>query len=221
MDKTTLTDLELVAAAQSLLTNILEKGETALSLNVPPEPNSDYDYILSELINRFKSCIGQEEVSDLGQRVIDNIATFTSLQEGAMSNEVKVEIPQKVVQVVDHELQGLDLATNTEMPSVAVGGYYKDDGTLVVQEVSIVEPNHVKSVIMTVEYEFGIHINTAHPIVQDYETENELLLDLASRRFDKVLPVVSDGGITLNNVEVHSVKKRMPLQNDVEVTQDW
>jgi hypothetical protein len=51
----------------------------------------------------------------------------------------------------------------------------------------------MKKVEITVTYEYELEIDESNPIVKEYESENELLVDCASYRFD-VLPVLKDGG---------------------------
>jgi hypothetical protein len=59
-----------------------------------------------------------------------------------------------------------------------------------------------KKVGIQIITEITIEIDTNDPIVDEYETEAELLQDLISYEFSNVLPVVEKGGVVVLEKEV-------------------
>jgi len=63
----------------------------------------------------------------------------------------------------------------------------------------------MKKVEITVTYKYELEINENDKIVQEYESENDLLVDCASYRFSEVLPVIGAGGLKVLNIELVEV----------------
>ncbi len=56
-----------------------------------------------------------------------------------------------------------------------------------------------------VTYNYDIIVDEDNFVVKEYETEKELVDDLATYHFGKVLPVVSSGGVKIKDVTVHDI----------------
>ena len=63
----------------------------------------------------------------------------------------------------------------------------------------------MKTIEVTVTYKYEIQIEENNPIVKEYESENDLLVDCASYRFSDVLPVIKTGGLVVRNEELIAV----------------
>lgn len=59
-----------------------------------------------------------------------------------------------------------------------------------------------KAVKIKVEYMVTLEIDTENPIVQEYQSEGELLDDLVHYRFSEVLPVLQEKGVIVKELEV-------------------
>jgi hypothetical protein len=59
----------------------------------------------------------------------------------------------------------------------------------------------MKTIEIKVTYKYEIEIDENNGIVQDYESENDLILDLASYRFSEVLPVMKEG-VKVKDIEL-------------------
>jgi hypothetical protein len=63
----------------------------------------------------------------------------------------------------------------------------------------------MKTIEVTVTYKYEIRIEENNPIVKEYESENDLLVDCANYRFSDVLPVIKTGGLVVRNEELIAV----------------
>jgi hypothetical protein len=63
----------------------------------------------------------------------------------------------------------------------------------------------VKKLQVKVTYNYEIEVDSENPIVEEYESENLLLVDCASYRFGNVLPVIASGGVKINDVQLIEV----------------
>lgn len=61
---------------------------------------------------------------------------------------------------------------------------------------------HLKAVEVVVTYKYILEIDQNNPIVKEYESENEMIVDCASYRFLNILPVLESRGVTVKDVEV-------------------
>ena len=50
-----------------------------------------------------------------------------------------------------------------------------------------------KTMRVNVSYSYEIEIDTENSIVKDYDTEEEMIVDLAQYKFSNVLPVMKEG----------------------------
>ena len=58
----------------------------------------------------------------------------------------------------------------------------------------------MRKVNVLATYQYEVEIDDSNEIVQDYESENQLLLDAANYRFSEVLPVINTGGLKVKDI---------------------
>lgn len=63
-DKCTLSNTELIKKCRRIISEVSEKGRKAWTMNVPPEPNLDSDYILTEIVDRFETLGTEHSTSE-------------------------------------------------------------------------------------------------------------------------------------------------------------
>ena len=63
----------------------------------------------------------------------------------------------------------------------------------------------MKKVTVNVTYKYELEIDENDSIVKEYESENDLLVDCASYRFSDILPVIKEGGVKVNDIEMVEV----------------
>jgi hypothetical protein len=65
----------------------------------------------------------------------------------------------------------------------------------------------MKSKTLKVELEIEISIDKSNPIVHEYESENDMVMDVLSYlSIPAILPVVSTGGVKVTNIEINEVQ---------------
>ena len=62
-----------------------------------------------------------------------------------------------------------------------------------------------KTIIVEIIYEYEIEIDMENSILEEYDSENEMLFDYAARGFEPDLPLIADGGIVIKRFEVLEV----------------
>jgi len=63
--------------------------------------------------------------------------------------------------------------------------------------------NNLKKIEIEVSYKYTIELDETNEIVKEYESENDLIVELASYKFSEVLPVMK--AIKVKDIELISV----------------
>lgn len=63
----------------------------------------------------------------------------------------------------------------------------------------------MKKVTLEVIYKVEVEIDESHNIVNEYEGENDLLVDCASYHFSNILPVIKEKGVVIKDMTLTSL----------------